>query len=330
MNNIERLFAPREETLSVQPLLLKDTLLGLIQALKTLPAKYLYDERGSELYDLICDQEEYYLTSAEFEILTHSLGEVLHEMNPLRSPMNVLEPGSGASRKTRLLLKHLPEQSSYFLMDISKPLLLKAAEELRTNFPQILIETLPGDFTRTEDLLRVETLLAAETQKLIFFPGSTIGNFTPTEVLRILSRFHNLLATDGHLLIGVDLIKDASILERAYNDQAGLTAEFNLNVLRRLNRELNTDFPIHYFRHQAFFNKKQSRIEMHLICDRSCIVRLNGFPIRFSQGESIHTESSYKYSIDHFRRLASRSGFEVRKIYTDRKDYFGVFLLKAV
>jgi dimethylhistidine N-methyltransferase len=306
----------------------EEVLGGLQRYPKVLSPKYFYDERGSQLFEEICKLEEYYLTRTETGILKEAIPDMLSQL-PSRE-IDLIEPGSGSSEKTRILLEQLGWGSTYFPIDISAHFLLKSAQSLQVDFPCIKIRPVIADFSSFEPLPQIASLTSTDRPRLLFFPGSTIGNFTPVEAASLLTRFRQIVGQHGWVLVGVDLYKDVNVIERAYNDSLGVTAQFNLNILRRLNAELEANFNLNLFEHSAFFNKTQSRIEMHLRCRESCAVKISGVPVFFECGESIHTENSYKYRTHTFSDLALTSGFNVRKIYSDAQNYFGVFLMQAL
>lgn len=301
---------------------LAEILTGLAKVQKQLPSKLFYDERGSRLFDEICELEEYYPTRTELKIMQDNIDEIASLFN---NETLFIEFGSGSSLKTRLLLEHLDKIAGYIPIDISEEYLLKCAEELREEFPSIDIYPVPGDYTKPLDLPEVPNKVS---HKIAYFPGSTIGNFQLNEAKEFLKVIHNLVDKNGGLLIGVDLKKDINILEKAYNDSKGITAEFNLNVLRRLNREYGFDFVIDNFEHNAFYNEKFGRIEMHLVskCDQEFGQNGNTFFIK--EGETILTEYSHKYSLKEFEELAA-DYFSVEKIWVDENKLFSVQYLPA-
>jgi dimethylhistidine N-methyltransferase len=298
---------------------------GLSSKPKKLSPKFFYDQRGSELFEQICELEEYYPTRTETQILKDSIVEIARAIGP---DCLLFEFGSGSSTKTRILLDHLQQPQAYLPIDISGDFLLQSARALRDAYPQLNIHPICADFTKK--LPTSSLLFPFAKRKVGFLPGSTLGNFTPQEASQFLGLTADLLGADGQFLIGIDLVKDVGVLERAYNDSAGVTAEFNLNVIHRMRNELDIAINPDDFQHRAFFNRSESRVEMHLIAQRPQIIEINGERIRFEEGESIHTENSYKYTPEHFEYLAGVSGFEVQKMWTDPRSYFGVFLLRTV
>jgi len=298
-----------------------EVLAGLSVPHKTLPPKLFYDEQGSVLFDRICEQPEYYPTRTEIGILhSHARDIAAHcGDNTL-----LLELGSGASKKVRLLLESL-RPNRYMGVDISREFLIESTTRLARDYPWLDVHATCADFSQGLSLDHCPD----DARKVAFFPGSSIGNFTPTEAQRFLSRLRNVLGKDGLLLIGVDLIKDLGILNAAYNDRAGVTAAFNLNLLQRINEELEADFDTSAFRHYAFYNPVHSRIEMHLVSKREQEVEIEGKHFSFSAGESIHTENSYKYSVESFHHLASSSGFWPVEVWTDTQNMFSVQMFSS-
>jgi len=294
---------------------------GLRGEPKQLPCKLFYDERGSRLFDGITRLPEYYPTRVEVGILRSNAAEMAERLG---RRCLLVELGSGSSVKTRILLDELVEPAAYVPVDISEEHLVASAERLRTRYPDLEVLPVSADYTREIEI--PPTSLEAE-RRAVFFPGSTIGNFHRHEAVEFLRRIAELLAGDGALLVGVDLKKDPEILHRAYDDAQGLTARFNLNVLSRLNRELRADFDPARFRHRAVWNEAEGRVEMHLDSLADQVVRVSGAKIRFREGESIWTESSYKYTLDEFRSLAAGSGFAPGRVWTDEEGLFSVHLL---
>lgn len=301
---------------------LRDVLDGLSGEPKLLPCKYFYDARGSQLFDEICGLEEYYPTRCEAEVLSRNAPE----MADLFGPRCVLiEYGSGSSRKTRLLLDRLHDPAAYVPVDISAEHLLAAARGLARRYPGLVIRPVAADFTRPFTM----PPLPAADRRVVFFSGSTVGNFHPREAVGLLAHIARLVGTGGGLLIGVDLKKDTETLERAYNDARGVTADFNMNLLVRMNRELGADFAPERFRHRAVYNASAGRIEMHLVSLEDQSVHLGDRTIRFAAGETICTEYSYKYDPAEFRALAARVGFAVDHVWTDDERLYSVQYLSV-
>jgi L-histidine N-alpha-methyltransferase len=302
---------------------LADALAGLWQARKTLPCKYFYDAAGSALFDAICETPEYYPTRCELSIMraySTDMGERLGR------GCLVVEYGSGSGVKTRWLLKHLSRPSAYVPVDISADHLHRSAAELAKRFPDIEVHPVAADFTRPFELPPVATDIK---RKVVYFPGSTIGNFTPAEAQQLLAGMAELCGPGGALLIGVDLKKDVAVLDAAYNDAAGVTAAFNRNLLARMNRELGADFDPDAFDHRAIYNHELGRVEMHLVSRREQSVRLGGDVIRFAAGETIHTENSHKYTVGEFGAMAARAGFAPAGLWTDPRQWFSVQLYEV-
>jgi dimethylhistidine N-methyltransferase len=296
----------------------REASIGLLQPQKTLPCKFLYDDQGSDLFNQICDLDEYYPTRTETAILRNHIREIAEVIGP---GCRLVEFGSGTSTKTRMLPEHLADLASYTPIDISSAQLFDSCEKLGTEFPALEILPLAADYTDSLQLPESET----PAQKVVaFFPGSTIGNFEPHAAISFLRRIACLCGRDGGLLIGVDLIKDRRRLEAAYNDRKGVTAAFNLNLLARANRELGSDFDLSSFRHWAIYDEALGRIEMRLVSLRPQVVRLANREFFFGKDEYITTEYSYKYSLPRFTKLARSAGFEVLNVWVDSNKLFSV------
>jgi len=296
-----------------------DVLRGLAQTPKALPSKYFYDELGSALFDRICELPEYYLTRAEVELLAKNGAEMAAAIGP---GSTVVGYGTGRGTKTRLLLDHLDSPRAYVPIDIARGELEQAAAALAARYPGLQVLPVCADFTA------VHTLPAAAPAhgRLVFFPGSTIGNFEPAAARAFLARARDV---GSRMLIGVDLKKDPAILHAAYNDAAGTTAEFNKNLLARLNRELGADFDLDAFDHYAPYEPVPGRVAMYLVSRRAQTVSVAGERIAFAEGEAINTEWSYKYSPLEFERLAAAAGWRVERLWRDAAGRFAVFLLSA-
>jgi dimethylhistidine N-methyltransferase len=298
----------------------EESLLGFARTPKAISPKFFYDRRGSELFEQICRQPEYYPTRTEELILRKAAGEIAEIAG---HHANLVELGSGASRKVRLLLEAM-HPSSYLGIDISRDFLLSSARRLAADYPWLEVHAACADFSRPLNLPEE----ALGEQPLAFFPGSSIGNFDPQQARGFLRNLHAMLPAGAGLLIGVDLVKDRALLEAAYNDQAGVTAAFNLNLLERLRGELDCDIEPSRFVHRAFFNEAQSRIEMHLLSPEAQEVRIEDEHFAFAAGESLHTENSYKYSLDGFVELAGEAGFSALAVWTDQRQLFSVHYLQ--
>lgn len=303
---------------------LQDVIEGLSNPQKTIPPKYFYDERGSQLFDRICELDEYYPTRTELAILRDNIDEIAEVIGPR---CLLIEYGSGSSLKTRILLDHIDDLAAYVPLDISKDHLRKSATDLAASYPGLAVVPVCADFTAD---FEVPAAVGAVGRRVVFFPGSTIGNFEHDQALSFLRHTADACGEGGGLLIGVDLIKDVAVLEAAYNDRDGVTAAFNLNLLKRINRELGADFCIEAFEHRAKFNAALSRIEMHLVSRKRQKVAVDGTVVSFDEGDTIHTESSHKFALDDFRTsLAEPAGFTVRRIWTDPRRFFSVQYLTA-
>jgi len=295
-----------------------EVLRGLRAPLKSLPCKYFYDDAGAELFEQITRLPEYYLTRTEQAIMEQHAADMAA---PLGRRCLLIEYGSGSIAKTRLLLRHLREPAAYVPIDVSAAFLKLTAQALTEDFPGLEILPICADFSRALSLPAPRKKAA---RRVVYFPGSTIGNFTPTETVALLRHTARLCGPGGSLLLGADLQKSPRIIEAAYNDSQGVTAAFNCNVLARINRELDADFNLEQFAHRAFYNAAEGRIEMHLISQREQQVRIGDAVIGFAEGESIRTEYSYKYSLADVRELATVSGFAVKRVWTDPREYFSV------
>ena len=301
----------------------RDLVEGLSRPQKEIPCKWLYDERGSALFERICELPEYYPTRTELGILERNIGAMAPHFG---SHCAIVEYGSGSGLKTQLLLEHVRRPACYVPVDISAPALESATARLRRRFPALHIVPLRADFTRAVELPR-EAVEAP--RRAVFFPGSTIGNFHKGETVAFLARIRRECGRGGGLLLGVDLRKGRTILEQAYDDSRGVTAAFDLNVLARANAELAADFDLDGFRHEARFDERHGRVEMHLVARRAQEVHLAGRTFRFAAGESIHTESSYKYALPELGALAALAGWRIEHVWTDEKAWFAVCWLVA-
>jgi len=291
---------------------------GLSLPQKSLPCKYFYDERGSALFESICELPEYYPTRTELSIMEAHASEMAALLG---DRCLLVEYGSGSSRKTRLLLDQLRDAAGYVPIDISRAALSASARALAAAYPRLEVLPVCADYTDSFELPRARV---APERRGVYFPGSTIGNFTPPQAQRFLARMARVAGARGALLIGVDLKKDRATLERAYDDRAGVTAAFNLNLLVRINRELDGSFDLARFRHQARWDASAGRIEMHLVSTVAQTVRVAGRPFWFDAGDTIHTENSYKYDLANFAALAAGVGLAVREVWTDPARRFSV------
>lgn len=289
---------------------------------KELPTQYLYDEHGSALFDRICELPEYYLTRTELSIMRRDTAAMAQGIGP---GALIVEYGSGSSIKTQRLLERLREPAGCVLVDISREHLMRSAAALAARFPRVEVLPVCADFTAP---FEVPTPRRAPTRTVIYFPGSTIGNFLPDHATRLLRQMADQAGPGGGLLIGTDLRKDPAVLEAAYDDAQGVTAAFNKNLLRRINRELQATFELGTFDHRAIYDQQLGRIEMHLVSRRAQEVKVAGQRVPFAAGETIRTEYSHKYSIDGFHRMAAAAGFAPEAVWTDERSLFAVHLLR--
>lgn len=298
---------------------LSDVIEGLQQTTKSLPPKYFYDTNGSHYFDSICDLPEYYLYRTELTLLP-SVALQLQSIIP--DCTSVIEFGAGSLKKIQFLLDNLTTVNEFIPIDIAKDFLEAQCALLEKQYPHISVNPISGDFSKPLALPKLE-----DKSVLGFFPGSTIGNFNPEDALHFLSNAGITLGDDSYLLIGVDTKKSPQVLHRAYNDENNMTAKFNLNLLTRINRELNGNFNINAFEHYAFYNAVKSRIEMHLVSKKKQTATISGTPIKFAQGESIHTECSYKYNPNEFQSLAEGAGWRTLHTWLSSDEYFAIYLL---
>jgi len=297
-------------------------LAGLSDTPKSLPCKFFYDQRGSALFEAICEVPEYYLTRTELGILETYAGTIAARIG---SNCRLVELGSGASRKVRLLLDALEAPLAYIPVDISRSFLRDAAARIAADFPTLEVVAVCADYTRPFELPK----LSGPAGKTVgFFPGSTIGNFEPEAVVAFLTHCGKLLGPGAEMLIGADVKKDKRILDAAYNDAQGLNAAFNLNLLHRISKELDSDIVIDDFAHVAFFNPDEGRVELYIRSLTAQSAVIAGRRFSFAAGEMIHTENSYKYAIPEFRALAARAGFSALDTWTDADGKFSVHYLR--
>ena len=301
----------------------EDVVAGLGATPKRLAPKYFYDRTGSLLFDAICDLPEYYVTRAELAIMRAHAGAMVEGLG---ERVRVLEPGAGSGTKTRLLLRALGRArcAEYMPLDISREHLAEAASQLRAELPWLRVTPICADFTA-----ELPAMAADGGLRLLYFPGSTVGNFEPAEAERLLARFRRLVGDGGAVLLGIDLRKEPRVLHAAYNDAQGVTAAFNRNLLVRMNRELGGDFDLDAFHHYAFYEPRLGRVEMHLVSSRRQTVTVAGRVFRFEEGESIHTECSYKYDLPSAERLARAAGLALSDAWLDDERRFAVLLLRA-
>jgi len=302
---------------------LADAITGLSSNPRSLPCKYFYDERGAALFQKICELPEYYITRTEIDILDRNRTEIASHLGP---NIGLIGLGTGAGTKTRILIEALENPAVYIPVDISEKQLRESTALFRKTFPDLEILPVCADYLQP-------VMLPSPRQKparnIVYFPGSTIGNFEPDEAVQFLHRVANVCQENGGLLIGADLKKDPLVLEAAYNDRAGVTAQFNLNLLTRLNRELGADFDLESWRHRAVYNSDAGRIEMYLISEIDQFVHLDEQKFHFRRSEKIITEFSYKYAPEEFATLAGKAGFRFVRMWTDNARLFGVFYFVA-
>jgi len=296
--------------------MLAEVLVGLKQEQKSLPSKYFYDIQGSKLFEQICELEEYYPTRTELSIMQNNMDDITGELG---ENIQLIELGSGSSLKTRLLLENLSKIHSYVPVDISNDFLIEVTETLQKEYPLLEINPVAADYTQPFELPEVDE----QIQRVVYYPGSTIGNFTKGAAADFIALIAELVGMNGGLLIGFDLLKDREALIAAYDDSKGITAAFNKNILRRINRELGANFKLDAFKHKAIFNEEKSRIEMHLVSLTYQKVDILGTQISFEEGETIHTENSHKYTLESFRELITPH-FKALKTWTDGNEQFAV------
>ncbi|SHM32281.1 L-histidine N(alpha)-methyltransferase [Rhodanobacter sp. OK091] len=297
---------------------------GLSAKPKRLPSWLFYDERGSALFDEICEQPEYYLTRCEIALMDEHAASIA---DTLGSDVRLVEYGSGNARKTGMLLDHLQAPVAYVPVEISSEPLRQSVERLAGAFPQLPLQPLCADFSKP---LRLPIPPRAPRRTVVYFPGSTIGNFENREAAALLRKMRNEMGDAGGILIGVDLKKDPAVIEAAYNDRAGVTAEFTLNMLARLNREIGSNFDLSAFAHRAHYNPMAGRIETHIVSRRQQQVKVGRVNVAFRADEAIQVEYSCKYSLEDFAALAARAGLAVQRVWTDAEQMFSVqYLVRA-
>jgi dimethylhistidine N-methyltransferase len=301
------------------PDLLSDVITGLSSDPRTLPCKYFYDEQGAALFQKICELPEYYITRTEIDILDRRRAEIASQLGP---NIGLIGLGTGAGTKTRVLVEALEKPAVYIPVDISEKQLRKSAAVFRKIFPKLEVLPVCADYLQP---VALPSPRHKASRNVVYFPGSTIGNFEPNEALEFLLRIANVAGRGGGLLIGVDLQKDQGVIEAAYNDSAGVTAQFNLNLLVRLNREIGADFDLNQWRHRAIYNSEAGRIEIYLLSATDQTVHIADREFRCRAGEKILTEHSYKHTPEGFIALARQAGFDFVKLWTDDARLFGVF-----
>lgn len=297
---------------------------GLRQRPKRIHPKFLYDQEGSEIFEQITLLDDYYLTRAETWILNRYSQEIAKRVGPNAL---ILELGAGSGTKTRILLHTIPDPLVYIPVDISKNFLMESSRSLSKDFPELQILPIAADYLKS--FFIPHRLLREASRRVAFFPGSTFGNFEPKEAADFLKTVAAQIGNGGLLLMGVDLAKDAATLERAYNDSQGVTAAFNLNLLKRMNREFKANFNLNSFAHKALYNRTEKRIEMYLFSLKDQLVRFGNTTLAFKRGETIHTENSYKFEGKSFEYFIDQVGFSQLQRWTDPEEMFAVYLLEV-
>jgi dimethylhistidine N-methyltransferase len=315
----DSLTAPQQISTSESSDFAADVVAGLSSNPRTLPCKYFYDERGAALFQKICELPEYYITRTEIDILDRNRAEIASQLGP---NIQLIGLGTGAGTKTRILIEALTNPAVYVPVDISEKQLRESTTLFQKIFPELEILPICADYLQPVVLPQARRKAA---RNIVYFPGSTIGNFGPDEAIEFLRRVANVCQENGGLLLGVDLKKDAGVIEAAYNDSAGVTARFNLNLLERVNRDLGADFDIDQWQHRAIYNSNAGRIEMYLISEVDQFVHVAEHKFHFRRAEKITTEYSYKYAPEEFALLAGKAGFEFAHMWSDDARLFGVF-----
>jgi dimethylhistidine N-methyltransferase len=317
-NNVEYVDSPVEIDST-----LEEILHGMQKVQKELPPKLFYDEHGSKLFDEICMLEEYYPTRTEKSIMLRNINEIKALVG---GGALIIELGSGSSYKTRILLDNLNELAGYIPIDISREQLYETTEILQRIYTELEIIPIWADYNQKIELPEFSNKIS---RKLAYFPGSTIGNFYPEQAIRVLKNIAEIVGKDGGLLIGVDRVKNSEVLNLAYNDLKGVTAAFNINMLKHINRDFEANFNIDQYKHHAFFNEEHSRIEMQLVSLLDQNIQIADHEFLIKESESILTEVSYKYTLDGFSDLANKAGFRIDKSWTDENKYFSVLYLRV-
>jgi len=315
----DSLTAPRPVSAPESSDFLADVIAGLSSKPRTLPCKYFYDDRGAALFQRICELPEYYVTRTEIDILDRNRAEIASYLGP---NIQLIGLGTGAGTKTRILIEALQKPAAYIPVDISEKQLHESTALFRKIFPELEILPVFADYLQPVVLPSPSHKAA---RNIVYFPGSTIGNFEPDQAVEFLRRIANVCRKDGGLLIGADLKKDREVIEAAYNDRSSITAQFNLNLLQRVNRELGADFDLDHWHHRAVYNSDAGRIEMYLISDIDQFVHVAEEKFHFRRGEKIITEYSYKYAPEEFAALARKAGFQFAYMWSDDARLFGVF-----
>lgn len=301
---------------------IRDVTEGLLKEQKQLNPKYFYDERGSRLFDEICDLEEYYPTNTEIDILIDHAGDLAGHLS---SDNSLIEFGSGSSAKIDHILEHNPGIRRYMPLDISREHLMKSARDFCSRWPKVEVTAVVGDFLNLTEFPDKDS----GENRTVFFPGSSIGNLEKDDMQTVLEDTRRIVGDNGLFIVGVDLIKDRDVLHKAYNDSKGVTAAFNRNILHRMNDEFGAGFRPESWRHEAIYNESKDRVEMHLVCPDDQEITLGDQTVRFTRGETIHTESSHKFSVESFSERAGTAGFRREACYQDKNNYFAVMALRA-
>ncbi|MBZ0265942.1 L-histidine N(alpha)-methyltransferase [bacterium] len=297
---------------------LDDVHTGLRATPKWMPSKYFYDKRGSEIFEQICELDEYYVTRTEKQIMEDNIEEISARIG---SKVALIEPGSGNSEKVRFLLNNLDNPLIYTPMEISVEYMKEVVEELEREFPELAILPVVGDFTAS---FQLPDYSVSPKKRVFYFPGSTIGNFTPSEASKLLRNFSSHCQVGDGLLIGIDLLKEEAILEAAYDDAMGVTAEFNLNLLRRMQNELHAELDLENYSHKAVVNHEHSRVEMHLLSLSNQKIVIDDQEYSLREGETIHTENSYKYTPQQIKELGESADYKLLAAWYDDKKYFSI------
>jgi dimethylhistidine N-methyltransferase len=303
--------------------LFEEIITGLSAENKYLPSKLFYDEKGSKLFDEICELDEYYPTRTELKIMKDNIKEITSFLD---KETLFIEFGSGSSLKTKLILDNVDNLAGYIPIDISETHLKESANKISERYPNLDVYPLAADYTQSLEFPAIKNNVK---KKVAYFPGSTIGNFTPNEAIKFFEIVADEIGKNGGLLIGVDMIKEKSILELAYDDSKGVTSEFNLNILSHINNKLNSNFELKNFSHLSFYNSSKNRIEMHLKSTIDQVIKIGEHSIEFKEDETILTEYSHKYSLESFEQLCSNS-FQIRKVWMDLNSYFSVQYLSVI
>ncbi|MGH7885787.1 MAG: L-histidine N(alpha)-methyltransferase [Thermodesulfobacteriota bacterium] len=313
----EKNYTPQQESI------IEEIIDSLSKVQKSLPCKFFYDERGSDLFEQIVDLDEYYLARTEISIMNDNIGEISELIG---ESCILIEPGSGSANKIKILLENLKTPSAYIPIDISETYVKDSTHNLSKYYPALKIVPIIADYTSD---FKLPEFNFNYNKLVVYYPGSTIGNFSPDEARDFLKKIAHMTGKNNYLLIGVDLKKEKDTLERAYNDAKGITEKFNINILSNLNNLIESDFITDRWSHKAFFNEDESRVEMHLVSKENQTVKLNGYAVDFHKGETIHTENSYKYGIDEFCNLVSKE-YKLNKFWTDKKKNFAVLLFQSI